>query len=171
MVSSTHSQTPALLFNQPQQEKQTNSDTVIPIASSVSISIASDHSLLEIDHELDLLFERVQEEFEQAGADRVSRIDQPEERFGEECSLKESRRIYPQRSHVRTFPGRAKLGCEGRGIAKPRNVRPNFHRDRLGGDRIDAGIIGQVHARHSEQLSLRIKSRFVTRFVTDHSES
>ena len=81
MAPTTHSQTPALLFNQPQQEKQSNSDTVIPIAPSVAISIAADHSLLEIDHELDLMFERVQEEFEESGAASPESI----ERFQQFC--------------------------------------------------------------------------------------
>ena len=81
MAPSTHLQTPALLFNQPQQEKQSNPDTVIPIAPSVAISIAADHSLLEIDHELDLMFERVQEEFDESGAASPESI----ERFQQFC--------------------------------------------------------------------------------------
>jgi Siphovirus Gp157 len=86
MVSSTHSQTLALLFNQPQQEKQSDSGTVSPIAPSVAISIAADHSLLEIDHELDLMFERVQEELEESGAaspESIERFEQFCDAYGE----------------------------------------------------------------------------------------
>jgi hypothetical protein len=60
---------------------QSNSDTVIPIAPSVAISIATDHSLLEIDHELDLMFERVQEEFDESGEASPESI----ERFQQFC--------------------------------------------------------------------------------------
>ncbi len=55
MAASASLQKPVLPFAQPQTEK------------SLSESIASDHSLLEIDRELDILFDTMQDELEETG--------------------------------------------------------------------------------------------------------
>src|SRR5258708_8757105 len=46
-----------------------------------------------------------------------------------------------------------KPGCESRGIAEPRHVWPNLHKDGVRSDRADAGNIRQVYACDSKQLS------------------
>jgi Siphovirus Gp157 len=55
MAASASLQKPVLPFAQPQEEKP------------LSESIASDHSLLEIDRELDILFDTMQDELEETG--------------------------------------------------------------------------------------------------------
>ena len=55
MATSTSLQKPVLPFAQPQAEKP------------ISESVASDHSLLEIDRELDILFDTMQDELEETG--------------------------------------------------------------------------------------------------------